>query len=177
MDRWGSNWLSTLRALPGIRAQRTWLKQTVIPQTITHIHLEGSGSSHLPHALYYHWEWLCCWWLESQASEWEETVAFLQTWCPMTLLGLLECSKNTLHHVQAAELWVLLFVREKKIKDKTTHRGAHKSMKTAPGFIPFRPKISHTQGNVHLSTRFWMRWILYLKKSYHKACVLPWVDD
>lgn len=96
MDRWGSNWLSTSRALPGIRAQRTWLKHTVIPHTITRIHLGGPAPLPSP-VLYYHREWLRCWWWEEQSIGWEAMATFLQTWCLMAPLGY---SKHYLHHMR-----------------------------------------------------------------------------
>lgn len=99
---------ATLRALPGIRAQRTWLKHTVIPQTITHIHLGGPAPLLSP-VLCYHWEWLYCWWWELQRAGWEGAAKFQQTWCLTAPLGY---SKQYLQRYEVAELWPLHIVIE-----------------------------------------------------------------
>lgn len=127
MDRWSTNWLSTSRALPGIRAQRTWLKHTVTPQTITHIHLRGPAPFPSP-VLYYHWEWLYCWWWEEQTIGWEATAKFFQTWCLMAPLGY---SKHNLHHYKAAELWPSHLASQYGFPEINTHtKPRHGSINT-----------------------------------------------
>lgn len=143
MDRWSSNWLSTSKSLPGIRAQRTWLKHTVIPQTITHIHLGGPALLSSP-VLYYHWEWLHCSWWEEQSIAWEATATFLQTWCLMAPLGY---SKHYLHHDEAAELWPSYLVIQCWFTDMNTHtkRQAHIHKTHAWMHTHTKPQHSYTQ--------------------------------
>lgn len=116
MDRWSSNWLSTSKALRGIRAQRTWLKHTVIPQTITHIHLEGPALLTSP-VLCHHWEWLRCWWWGERYIAREATAKFARTWCLMAPLGY---SKHYLHRYEATELWLSHLVIQYRFADINT---------------------------------------------------------
>lgn len=182
MDRWSSNWLSTSRALPGIRAQRTWLKHTVIPQTITHIHLGGPAPLPSP-VLYYHWEWLHRWWWEEQSIGQEATAKFRRTRC---LMAPLVYNKHYLHHYGAAELWpftpgdpILVYTRvNTHVQTCThmhkTHLWIHKCMSMHD--CTHNPNTGkhtcinthrclwmHTGSQINTSVMFWMGWYSILR--------------
>lgn len=151
MDRWRSNWFSTSRALAGIRVQRTWLKHTVNPKTITRIHLDGPAP--LPSSvLYYYREWLDCWWRGDQTIGWKATAKFLWTWCLIASLGL---RKHYLHRYEAAELWPARTMMQNQpilVHARGNNVQIHEVNKCA-----YKPESKHTtctkQNNTHALLR------------------------